>query len=62
MTREFHAPLGERLAMSVYANDRYRRDPEFRLRRINRARLAQGLPPRASLEEVKLRVPMEPIT
>lgn len=58
---KFHAPLGERQAMSVYANDRYRRDPEFRLRRINRARQHLGLAPRASLAECKLRVPLEAV-
>jgi hypothetical protein len=55
----FHAPFADRQAMSVYANDRYRRDGDYRLRKINRAREQQGLPPRASLEEVRMRVPME---
>lgn len=59
MSRQFHASFGERQAMSVYANDRYRRDGQYRLRKINRARQHQGLPPRASLDEVRLRVPME---
>jgi len=38
---------------------RYRTDPQWRLKRINRARQQLGLPPRASLDEVKMRVPME---
>lgn len=38
---------------SKYHVDRYWNEPELRLKRINRARVWQGLPPRKSLEEVK---------
>ena len=57
--RRFSKPLIERQLDAERLNRRYRTDPEFRLRRINRARRQQGLAPRASLDEVKLRVPME---
>jgi hypothetical protein len=36
-----------------YLNKRYRTDPEFRLKRINAARIRQGYEPLASLEEAK---------
>lgn len=56
---ELPMPLAERLLRSEQVSRRYRTDPAFRLRKINRARQHQGLPPRASLDEVQLRVPME---
>lgn len=55
----FTKPLHERRANARVKARRYRADPAFRLLRINRARLAQGLPPRASLDDVRMRVPME---
>lgn len=57
--RHFTSPLKHRRANAASHARRYRADPDFRLRRINRARAHQGLPPRASLSECKLRVPME---
>ncbi len=57
----FTAPLSTRRLRADEKAWRYRTDPEFRLKRINRARLQLGLPPRASLEEVRMRVPMDPL-
>lgn len=57
--REFQKPLAERLLDAERMNRRYRTDPDFRLRRINRARQQAGLAPRASLAECDLRLPME---
>jgi hypothetical protein len=61
MMPRFAAPLSTRRLRAEAKGMRYRTDPEWRLKRINRAREAQGLPPRASLNEVKMRVPMESI-
>lgn len=58
MTR-FTRSLAERRADAARIARRYREDPDFRLQRINRARVHQGYPPRASLDDVRLRVPME---
>jgi hypothetical protein len=38
---------------SKYHVDRYWSEPELRLKKINRARVWQGLPPRQSLDEVE---------
>lgn len=57
--RSFTIPLSTRRIRAAAKAARYRTDPDFRLQRINRARAHQGYPPRASLEEVRLRVPME---
>jgi hypothetical protein len=59
LMRPFSKPLIERQLDAERMNRRYRTDPEFRLHRINRARAHQGLPPRASLDDVRMRVPME---
>lgn len=56
---DFTQPLYERRANARVKGRRYRSDPDFRLRRINRARQQLGLPPRASLDDCQLRVPME---
>lgn len=50
--REYQTPLEERLRVSRYAKDRRNRDPEWRLRKLNQARVWQGLKPRASVEEI----------
>lgn len=55
----FTQPLYERRANAAVKGRRYRSDPAWRLLRINRARQHQGLPPRGSLDDVRLRVPME---
>lgn len=57
--REFQKCLAERRLDAERINLRYRTDPEFRLRRINRARAHLGLPLRASLGECQLRLPVE---
>lgn len=59
LTPRFTCPLSTRRIRAAAKAKRYRADPAFRLRKINRARQHQGLPPRASLDEVRLRVPME---
>jgi hypothetical protein len=35
--------------------DRYHRDPEYRLKRINESRVRKGLPAVPSLDDVRLR-------
>lgn len=46
----FAMPLEDRVAAANYARERYRRDPAYRLKRINLTRARRGLPPRDSLE------------
>jgi hypothetical protein len=48
----FVTPLAERLRIADRDRERCKRDPEFRLRRLNRARVWQGLKPRASIDEI----------
>jgi hypothetical protein len=48
----YATPLAERQRLSRRHKERYRDDPQFRLRTINRARVWQGLEPRASTEEI----------
>ena len=55
----FTQPLSTRRLRAAAKGLRYRTDPDFRLARINRARAHLGLPPRVSLDDVKMRVPME---
>lgn len=43
-------PLEDRKAAADYERDRYRRDPAYRLKRINLTRARRGLPLRDSLE------------
>jgi hypothetical protein len=43
-----------------YLNKRYRNDPEFRLKRINAARVRQGYPPLTSLDEARTTMKEEP--
>lgn len=47
-------PLAERLKQSRYWRRRYARDPEFRLRRVNRERERAGKPPLTSVDEIGL--------
>lgn len=55
----FTQPLSVRRKNAAVKARRYRADEIFRLTRINRARIHQGLPPRASLDECALRVGRE---
>jgi hypothetical protein len=50
--REYATPLAERLRIAAYYRERYKRDPEYRLRKVNCLRVRQGLPPRASVDEI----------
>lgn len=50
--REFVTPLAERLRIAAYYRERYKRDADYRLRKINCLRARQGLPPRASVDEI----------
>jgi hypothetical protein len=52
MTRAFKTPLKHRLYIAAYYRERYRTDPEYRLRKVNCLRVRQGLPPRKSVEEI----------
>lgn len=55
---QYATPLEERIRLSRVHRRRYWSDPEYRLRKINRARVHQGLPPRASVDEIRSRGPM----
>jgi hypothetical protein len=55
----FATSLPIRRANAAWHAKRYRSDPEYRLKRINRARAVQGPSPRASLDEARLRLPMD---
>jgi hypothetical protein len=48
----YSTPLEERLRLARIHKERYARDPEYRLRCINRSRIGQGLPPRHSVDEI----------
>jgi hypothetical protein len=52
MMREFATPLAERQRIAAYYRERYKRDPEYRLRSLNRSRVGQGLVPRGSVDEI----------
>lgn len=58
--RVFDEPLSTRRIRAAAKAKRYREDPEFRLKRINRTRARNGYPLRKSLDECKLRVPLKP--
>jgi len=48
----FKTPLKQRLYIAAYYRERYKTDPEYRLRKVNALRAWQGLPPRASVDEI----------
>lgn len=52
MAREYATPLAERQRIAAYYRERYKRDPEYRLRKVNCLRIRLGLPPRASIDEI----------
>lgn len=45
-------PLEDRLAAARYERERYWRDPEYRLKRINHTRALRGAPLIRSLDEM----------
>jgi hypothetical protein len=50
--KEYITPLSERLRIAAYHRERYKRDHDYRLRQVNSLRVRQGLPPRASVDEI----------
>lgn len=50
----FVTPLAERQRIAAYYRERYRTDPDYRLRKVNDMRARQGLPPRASVDEINI--------
>lgn len=48
-------PSRQPAAISQYERDRYRRDPAYRLKRINHTRALRGQPPVDSLDQVRSR-------
>lgn len=50
--REYATPLKERQRLCRYHKERCARDPEYRLRAVNRTRVWHGLEPRKSVEEI----------
>jgi len=53
--KQYRTPLERRLKESARLNERYRSDPDFRLRRINYERARRGYPLIASLDEARVR-------
>lgn len=53
----YATPLAERQRLSRRHKERYRDDPEYRLRCVNRGRVWQGLEPRQSVDEIQSRGP-----
>jgi hypothetical protein len=53
--REYATPLAERQRIAAYYRERYKRDPEYRLRKVNCLRIRLGLPPRKSVDEIQPR-------
>jgi hypothetical protein len=51
----FSTPLEKRLYLSRRHKERYATDPDYKLRCVNRGRIAQGLPPRRSVDEIQSR-------
>lgn len=58
MIERFVTPIEERQRLSRHHRKRYWTDPEYRLRKINRSRAGLGLPPRASVDEIKTKGPL----
>lgn len=56
--REFATPLSERQRLSRHHRKRYWTDPEYRLRKINRSRAGEGLPPYTSVDQIKTKGPL----
>jgi hypothetical protein len=52
----YRMPLALRRRMAGNKRDRYHRDPDYRLQRINEARTRRRREPYRSLDEVKLRI------
>lgn len=52
---KFSLSLHDRQRFARNKRDRYWRDSDYRLRRINESRAAKGLPPAKSLDEIRLR-------
>ena len=50
--KEYATPLKERERIARYYRERYWRDPEFRLRKLNRSRAWFGLPPHGHIDEI----------
>ncbi len=50
------APSRQPEAISAYERGRYRRDPAYRLKRINHTRALRGRPLVASLDEISPRI------
>lgn len=50
--REYATPLAERQRIAAYYRERYKRDPDYRLRKTNCLRIRQGLPPRTHLHDL----------
>ncbi len=51
----FRLSLHDRQRYARSKRERYVRDPDYRLRRINESRARKGLPPYSALEQVTLR-------
>jgi hypothetical protein len=50
--KRFVTPLKDRQRIAAYYRERYKRDDDFRLRKVNGLRARLGLPVRASVDEI----------
>lgn len=55
---EYATSYAERQRLSRHHRNRYWTDPEYRLRKVNRSRAGEGLPPLNSVDEIKTRGPL----
>ena len=53
--KPYATPLAERERIARIMRERYWRDPDFRLKKINRARVWQGLEPYANVNDIPVR-------
>lgn len=51
----YELPLEDRLHFAKVQRERYQRDPDFRLKQINRTRQRRGMEPVRDLSEVRTR-------
>lgn len=53
--REYACTLEERQRAAFYNRDRYWRDPDFRLHKINGWRVRRGMEPYANVDDIPMR-------
>lgn len=53
--KEYATPLAERQRIAAYYRERYKRDPEYRLKKVNCLRIRLGKKPYATVDEIQYR-------